>query len=147
MHVVAIYDEGIIARSTSKCIQSVITYQVKESFYIISNSSEMMTISFNVLLMKLLEINEQKIHGKTLEKLVDARYLRSIRICNFNRRQVEYILSITKVKPVLNQVEIHSNFSQIKMRPFFKSKNMKAAAFLPLGKPRLVNDMTIAFRH
>lgn len=60
---------------------------------------------------------------------------------------VNYILSIAKIKPVLNQVEIHPNLSQIKRRPFVKSKNMEAAAFSPLGKPRVVNDTTMAFRH
>lgn len=84
---------------------------------------------------------------QAMERLVDAGYVRSIGISNFNKRQVEYILSIARIKPVLNQVEIHPNFSQIKMRQFLKSKNMEAAAFSPLGKPRLVNDSTMAFRH
>lgn len=41
---------------------------------------------------------------KALEKLVEKGLIKSIGVSNFNKRQVEDILRIAKIKPVTNQV-------------------------------------------
>lgn len=82
-----------------------------------------------------------------LEKLVHDGLVRSIGVSNFNSHQVDYILSIANIKPVINQVEIHPNLSQLKLINFLKSRNMVATAYSALGRPHSVNDTDMAFRH
>lgn len=84
---------------------------------------------------------------RAFEKLVHDKLVRAIGVSNFNSHQVDYILSIAKIKPVINQVEIHPNLSQLKLINFLKSRNMLATAYSALGRPHSVNDTDMAFRN
>lgn len=73
---------------------------------------------------------------KEFERAVDDGLLKSIGVSNFNRVQLERVLAIARIPPVINQVECHAYLQQRKMSAFCASKNIVLTAYSPLGSPQ-----------
>ncbi len=72
-----------------------------------------------------------------MEGLVDAGLVRSIGLSNFNRAQIEKILSYCKYKPVTNQVEVTLNLLNEKLIDYAHSEGIVISAYAPFGSPGL----------
>jgi aldehyde reductase len=72
---------------------------------------------------------------KAMEQLVKKGLAKSIGISNFNKRQIERILTVASIVPVTNQVECHPYLNQSKLNEFCKFKNIVLTAYSPLGSP------------
>ncbi|CAH1105232.1 unnamed protein product [Psylliodes chrysocephalus] len=79
---------------------------------------------------------------KEMEKLQQQGLIKSIGLSNFNKRQIERVLAIAKVKPVNLQVECHPYLNQSKLIEFCKSKDIIVTAYSPLGSgdAKLLDD-------
>ncbi|XP_055970696.1 aldo-keto reductase family 1 member C15-like isoform X2 [Sorex fumeus] len=78
---------------------------------------------------------------QALESCKDAGLTRSIGVSNFNRKQLEMILSKPglKYKPVCNQVECHPFLNQQKLLDYCKSRDIILVAYSALGSQRIPN--------
>ncbi|XP_025830396.1 aldose reductase-like [Agrilus planipennis] len=72
---------------------------------------------------------------KAMAECYKKGLVKSIGVSNFNRRQIERLLVMTKVVPVTNQVECHPYLSQKKLFEFCKSKGITITAHSTLGAP------------
>ena len=70
---------------------------------------------------------------KAMKGLVDEGLVKSIGLSNFNEEQIERILRICKIKPVVNQVEIHPYCPQIELEEFCRKHHILLEAYAPLG--------------
>lgn len=71
-----------------------------------------------------------------MEECVKLGLTRSIGLSNFNSEQIDRVLSIAQIKPVMNQVECHPNLNQRKLREFCASRDMAVTAYSPFGSPK-----------
>jgi diketogulonate reductase-like aldo/keto reductase len=70
---------------------------------------------------------------KDLEKAYEQGKVKSIGISNFEDQRLEELCDQAKVKPVLNQVELHPYFQQNDLRKRMEKYNTKIEAWAPLG--------------
>lgn len=71
-----------------------------------------------------------------MEECVKLGLTKSIGVSNFNSQQIDRILSMATIKPVINQVECHLNLNQKKLRIFCEERGIKLMAHSPLGSPK-----------
>ena len=70
---------------------------------------------------------------KDLEKAYEEGKVKSIGISNFENQKLEELCENAKIKPVLNQVELHPYFQQNNLRKRMEKYNTKIEAWAPLG--------------
>ena len=70
---------------------------------------------------------------KDLEKAYEERKVKSIWISNFEDKKLEELCDQAKIKPVVNQVELHPYFQQNDLRKRMEKYNTKIEAWAPLG--------------
>ena len=70
---------------------------------------------------------------KDLEKAYEQGKVKSIGISNFENQKLEELCDGSKIKPVLNQVELHPYFQQNELRQRMDKYNTKIEAWAPLG--------------
>lgn len=87
---------------------------------------------------------------KAFEQLRSEGRARSIGVSNFTEAHLQRLLEETSVVPVLNQVELHPNFTQKELRAFHAEHNIVTEAWSPLAQGDLLNNAklgTIAQTH
>ena len=70
---------------------------------------------------------------KDLEKAYEQGKVKSIGFSNFENQKLEELCDMAKIKPVLNQVELHPYFQQNELRTRMEKYNTKIEAWAPLG--------------
>ena len=70
---------------------------------------------------------------KDLEKAYEQGKVKSLGISNFENQKLEELCDAAKIKPVLNQIELHPYFQQNELRQRMDKYNTKTEAWAPLG--------------
>lgn len=70
---------------------------------------------------------------KDLEKAYEQGKVKSIGISNFEDKKLEELCDAAKIKPVINQVELHPYFQQRELNKRMEKYNTKIEAWAPLG--------------
>ncbi|XP_063795471.1 aldo-keto reductase family 1 member A1-like [Pseudophryne corroboree] len=81
------------------------------------------------------EYTDYKDTWRVMEKMVEKGLTKSIGLANFNRRQIDDILSIAKIKPVVLQVECHPYLAQNELIAHCHAKGLVVTAYSPLVSP------------
>ncbi len=79
-----------------------------------------------------------------MEEYVDKGLVRSIGLSNFNPHHIDSLLEYARIKPVLNQIEIHPYFTQEDNVAYNRSKDIVVQGWSPLGSGTILDDETIA---
>lgn len=70
---------------------------------------------------------------KGMEQCVDDKLTRHIGVSNFSQKKIKALLDHTRIKPVMNQVELHPFLQQNALLDYCKSENIYLTAYSPLG--------------
>ena len=70
-----------------------------------------------------------------MEGLISAGLTKSIGVSNFNKRQLDRILKMCTIKPVVNQVEVNVHFLNTKLIDYCHSKDIIVEGYSPFGSP------------
>lgn len=68
-----------------------------------------------------------------MEKLVDLGLVRDIGVSNFCEARMDKLIKSAKIKPAVNQVELHPYYPQNQLIEYSKKNNIHLTAFSPLG--------------
>lgn len=72
---------------------------------------------------------------REMEKLVDSGLVRHIGTSNMTIPKLKLLLRDARIKPVVNEMELHPNFQQQELRKFVQANGMQPIGFCPLGSP------------
>jgi diketogulonate reductase-like aldo/keto reductase len=74
---------------------------------------------------------------EALEKLVKKGLVKSIGVCNFTTMMIFDLLTYAKIKPVINQIELHPYNSQQELLDYCLERGVNVTAYSPLANPGL----------
>lgn len=77
---------------------------------------------------------------QAMENVQALGLTRHIGVSNFNTPKLKKLMASAKVKPEVNQIELHPYFQQNDLVQFCQHNNILVTAFSPLGSRRLIND-------
>lgn len=72
---------------------------------------------------------------EAMETLVEIGSVKAIGVSNFTTPMLIDLLSYAKIKPVVNQIEIHAYLQQPELLEFCKYNNIVVTGYSPLGSP------------
>jgi len=70
-----------------------------------------------------------------MEALVYSGRTRSIGVSNFNVNSLKRLMKIARIKPVVNQIELHPYLIQSELMDFCRENNIQIVAYCPIGSP------------
>ncbi len=68
---------------------------------------------------------------KAFEELYEAKKVRAIGVSNFNIHHMDALLKTAKIKPMVNQIEMHPGLQQETQAKYLKSHNIKMISYGP----------------
>lgn len=72
---------------------------------------------------------------REMEKLVDLGLVRQIGTSNMTVPKMELVLRDARIKPAVEQMELHPHFQQPALFEFVKSHDVQSVGYAPLGSP------------
>ena len=75
-----------------------------------------------------------------MEKLVDDGLAKNIGLSNYNCQIINDLLTYCRIKPAVNQIELHPYLRQHYLTKWLYEKNIVPVAYSPLGKPDWADD-------
>ncbi len=72
---------------------------------------------------------------EAMENLVEKGLVKAIGVANFTCPMLVDLLTYTKIKPAMNQIELHPYNQQTKLIDFCHYQNIAVTAYSPLGSP------------
>ncbi len=82
---------------------------------------------------------------RKMEELVEKGLVRNIGTSNMTIPKLKLLLQDAKIKPVVNQMELHPHFQQKELFQFCVEESIQAVGYSPLGSPsRPERDRTIS---
>lgn len=77
------------------------------------------------------------------EELYTKGVVKSIGVSNFQIHHLNEILKNFKIKPVVNQIELHPFFIQEELRNFCKENNIQIESWSPIVRGRILNESIV----
>ncbi|DBA71946.1 hypothetical protein WJX79_005585 [Trebouxia sp. C0005] len=76
-----------------------------------------------------------------MESLVDRGLVRSIGVSNFSPEKIQTLLETARIRPAVNQVEVHCHFRNERVIAWCKKEGIHVTAYAPLSSPQTMSSM------
>ncbi|ASB48777.1 aldo/keto reductase [Alkalitalea saponilacus] len=73
---------------------------------------------------------------RQMEKLVEMGLVKSIGTSNMTIPKMELLLRDAKIKPVVNEMELHPHFQQSELFNYLAERNIQPIGYSPIGSPK-----------
>ncbi len=80
---------------------------------------------------------------RAMEELYESGKIRAIGLSNFLPHHMDVILENCKIKPMVNQLEVHPGYTQEAAIQYCKENNILVQAWSPLGRQRVLQEPII----
>ncbi|MEK3904495.1 aldo/keto reductase [Paenibacillus sp. FSL R7-0179] len=81
---------------------------------------------------------------RAIEKLYADGKVRAIGVSNFQIDHLKDLLTVAKVKPMVNQVELHPLLNQQELREYCKAQGIQIEAWAPMAQGHLLDNEVLA---
>lgn len=71
---------------------------------------------------------------RQMEDLYEEGLIRAIGVCNFHQHHLEVLMENCRIKPMINQIELHPLLSQTSLRNFCEENNILVEAYSPTAR-------------
>ena len=88
-------------------------------------------------------ISKLQASWETMEELYEEGRIRAIGLSNFLPHHIRPLLKSARIKPMLDQLELHVGYMQEYALQYLKKEKITAQAWSPLGRARVLNDERI----
>ena len=80
---------------------------------------------------------------RAMEEIYESGKAKAIGISNFHPQHIEDLMTTAKIKPMINQIELHPNLNQKELVTYCQEKNIAITAYSPLGHGNLLDNPII----
>ncbi|MBV7389536.1 MULTISPECIES: aldo/keto reductase [Enterococcus] len=80
---------------------------------------------------------------KAMEEVYESGRAKAIGVSNFHQHHIEELMTTAKIKPMVDQVEIHPTLTQEPLRKYLASENIAVEAWSPLGQGKILSNPTL----
>ncbi len=80
---------------------------------------------------------------RAMERLLDEKLVRAIGVSNFHPHHIDELLASARVKPAVNQVELHPYLSQKPLLEYCRAVDIAVEAWAPIAKGRVLGEDAI----
>lgn len=77
---------------------------------------------------------------RAIQRLYDEKLVRSIGVSNHQEHHLEKIMATANTKPMINQIEVHPQLTQVPLRNYCDSNDIAVTSWSPLARGRLLED-------
>jgi methylglyoxal/glyoxal reductase len=87
--------------------------------------------------------HDKKINQATwafFESLYESKKVRAIGVCNFTIHHMRDLLETAKIKPMINQVELHPGLPQFPLQKYLEAENIALESYGPFMKGGVFQD-------
>jgi len=81
---------------------------------------------------------------RAIQRLYDEKLIRSIGVSNHHEHHLEKILATANTKPMVNQIELHPQLTQVPLRNYCETNDIAVTSWSPLARGRLLEDPVLS---
>lgn len=108
----------------------------------INNSLEKLDLDYIDLILIHWPSQDYAVNSETwraFEELYEAKKVRAIGVSNFNIHHMDALLKTAKIKPMVNQIEMHPGLQQATQLKYLTSHNIKMISYGPFMRGEVFN--------
>lgn len=80
---------------------------------------------------------------KAMEEIYESGRAKAIGVSNFHQHHIEELMKTAKIKPMVDQIELHPTLTQVELREFLAKEDIAVEAWSPLGQGKILQNPTL----
>ncbi|OJG80960.1 aldo/keto reductase [Enterococcus pallens] len=80
---------------------------------------------------------------RAMEEIYESGRAKAIGVSNFHQHHIEELMKTAKIKPMVNQIELHPTLTQVPLREYLAQEEIAVEAWSPLGQGKILENKTL----
>lgn len=80
---------------------------------------------------------------RALEEIYESGRAKAIGVSNFHQHHIEELMTTAKIKPMVDQIELHPTLTQVEFRDYLEREDIAVEAWSPLGQGKILKHPTL----
>lgn len=80
---------------------------------------------------------------RAMEEIYESGRAKAIGVSNFHQHHLEELMKTAKIKPMVNQIELHPTLTQVPLREYLAKEEIAVEAWSPLGQGKILENETL----
>jgi len=80
---------------------------------------------------------------RAMEEIYESGRAKAIGVSNFHQHHIEELMTTSKIKPMVDQIELHPTLTQVELRDYLAGEGIAVEAWSPLGQGKILQNPTL----